>query len=118
MVVAAAVLVLPCMHCSLVVGAATAVVVGVVATVAASADWSAIVAVSVYAVVSGAVSAGVATWFLSAVVLSTPLVCPVKTCPSPYFLSLSIHVLFPFHPATFCAARACMQLCTCWSHII
>ena len=64
---AAAVLVLPGMHCSLAVGSATAV---------------AIVAVSV---VSGAIAAGVTTWFLSAAVFSTPLVCRFQTCP---FLSV------------------------------
>ena len=86
-VVAAAALVPHDMYCFLVVGAATAVVVGVVATVAASDAGAAIVDVSVVAVVSGAVAGdvadGVATWLLSAVVLSKPLVCPVKTCPYP-----------------------------------
>ena len=115
-VVAAAVLVSPGMHCSLAVGAATAVVVGVVATVAVSDAGATIVDFSVVAVVAGAVAAGVATWFLSAVVIYTPLVCPVQTCPSPYILSLSIHVLLPFHPATFCAAHVCMHLCTCGPH--
>ena len=67
------------MHCLLAVGAATAVDVCVVATVAASDAGAAIVDVIVVAVVSGAVAVGVATWFLSAVVLSTPLVCPVQT---------------------------------------
>ena len=76
-VVAAALLVPPDMHCSLAVGAATDVVVGVVATVAASDTGAAIVDLSVVAVVAGAVAAGVATWFLSAVVFSTLLVCPV-----------------------------------------
>ena len=74
MVFADVVLVLPDIHYSLEVGAATAVVVGVVATVAASDAGAAIVAVSV---VAGAVAAGVATWVLSAAVFSTPLVCPV-----------------------------------------
>ena len=117
-VVAAAVLVPPGMHCLLAVGAATAVVVGVVSNVAASDDGAAIVDVSVVNVVVGAVAAGVATWFLSAVVLSTPLVFQVQTCPSPYVLSLSIHVLLLFHPETFCAACACIQLRTCGPHHI
>ena len=64
-VVDAAVLLPPGMHCSLAVVAATAVVLGVVATVAASDAGAAIVYVSVLAVVAGAVAAGVATWFLS-----------------------------------------------------
>ena len=81
-VVAAAVLMLPDIHFLLVVGAATADVVGVFATVAASNAKAFIVAISV---VSGDVSDGVATWVLSAAVLSTPLVCPVQTCPSPSF---------------------------------
>ena len=76
----AVVLVLPDIHCSLAVGAATAAVVGVVATVAASDAGADIVSVSVFA---GAVAAGVAMWVLSADVNSTPLVCPVQTCPSP-----------------------------------
>ena len=104
------------MHCSLDVGAVTAVVVGVVATVAAFDAGAAIVDVSVVAVVADDVAARVDTWFLYAVVLSTPLVCPVQTCPSPSVLSLSIHVLLLFHLATFCAARACMHLRTCGSH--
>ena len=79
-VVAAAVLVLPDIHCLLFVGDATAVVVGVVATVAASDAGDAIVVVSV---VSGAVASRVATWVLSAAVLSTPLVCSVKIFPFP-----------------------------------
>ena len=79
-VVSAAVLVLYDIHCSLVVGAATDVVVGMVSTVAASAARAAIVVVSV---VAGTVAAGVATWVLSAAALFTPLVCPVQTCPSP-----------------------------------
>ena len=82
--VAATVLVLPDIHCSLVVGAATVVVVGVVASVAASDAGAAIVIVSV---VAGAVDDGVATWVLSAAVLSMPLVCPVQTCPSPSIFS-------------------------------
>ena len=84
---AAAVLVLPDIHCLLAVGATTAAGVGVVATVAASDAY--IVAVSV---VSGTVAAGVVTWVLSAAVLSMPLVCPVQNCPSPSVLSLSILV--------------------------
>ena len=115
-VVSDAVLVPPDMHCLLVVGSATSVVVGVVATVAASDAGDAIVDFSVVAVADGAVAAGVATWFLSSVVLSTPLICPVQTCPSPSVLSLSIHVVLPFHPATFCAALACMHLRTCGPH--
>ena len=117
-VVAASVLVPPGMYFSLDVGAATAVVVGVFATVAASDAGAAIFDVYVVAVVAGAVAAGVATWFLSAVVLSTPLVFQVQTCPSPYVLSLSIHVLLLFHPETFCAACACIQLRTCGPHHI
>ena len=78
---AAVVLVLPGIHCALAVGAATADVVGVVATDAASDAGAVTVAVSV---VSGDVAAGVATWVLSDAVLSTPFVCPVQTCPSPY----------------------------------
>ena len=115
-VVAAAVLVQPDMHCSLVVGAATAVVAGVVAAVDASDAGAAIVDVSVVAMVVGTVATVVATWFLSAIVLSKPLVCPVQTCSSPSVLSLSIHVLLLFHPATFCAARACMHLRTYGRH--
>ena len=112
-VVAASVLVLPDIHCSLAVGAATVAVVVVAATVAASDAGSAIVAISV---VSGDVAAGVYTWVLFAAVLSKPLVSPVQTCPSPSVLSLSILVQLLFHPATFCAARACIHLCTCGSH--
>ena len=114
--VAAAVLVPPGMHCLLAVGDATDVVVGVVATVAAYDAGAAIVDFYVVAVVVGAVAAGVDMWFLSTVVLSTPLVCPVQTRPSPSVLSLSIHVLIPFHSETFFAARACMHLRTCGSH--
>ena len=105
-VVAAVVLVLPDIHCSLSVGDATAADVGVVATVDASDAVASIIAVPV---VDGAVGAGVVTWVLSAAVLSTPLVCPVQTCPSPSVLSLSILVQILFHPATFCAAPACMH---------
>ena len=82
-VAAAAVLVLPYIHCSIVVGADTAVAVDVVATVAASDAGADIVVVSV---VAGAVASGVATWLLSAAVISMPLVFPVKTCPSPSVL--------------------------------
>ena len=64
----------------LAVGAATADVVGVVATDAASDAGDATVSVSV---VDGAVVVGVATWVLSAAVLSMPLVCPVQIRPSP-----------------------------------
>ena len=73
MVVAYAVLVPPGMHCFIAVGDATDVVVGVVATVAASDAGAAIVDVFVVAVVAGAVAVAVARWFLSAVVISTPL---------------------------------------------
>ena len=106
----AVVLVLPDIHCLLDVGAATADVVGLAATVAASAAGASNFAVSV---VAGAVAAGVATWFLSAPVISTSLVCPVKIFPSPSALSLSILVQTLFHLATFYAARACMHLRTC-----
>ena len=112
-VVTVVVLVLPDIHRSLVVGAATVVVVGVVATVAASDAGAAIVVVSV---VAGAVDVGVSTWVLSAAMLSTPLVCPVQTCPYPSVLSLSILVQLLFHPATFCSARACMHLRTFGRH--
>ena len=105
-----AVLVLPDIHCSLAVGAATAVVDGLVATDGASDAGSATVAVSV---VAGAVSAGVSTMFLSAAVLSTSLVCPVQTCPSPSVFSLYILVQLLFHLETFYAVRACMNLRTC-----
>ena len=111
--VAAALLVLPDIHCLLVVGGATAFVVGVVATVAASNAGASIVVVSV---VSGDVASGVATLVLSAALLSSPLVCPVQTCPSPSILSLSSLVQFLFHLETFCAARACMHLRTCGCH--
>ena len=87
------------------VGAATAAVVGVVATVSASDAGAAIFSVSV---VSGAVSAGVATWVLSSAVISLPLVFPVQTFPSPYVLSLSILVQILFRLTAFYAARACM----------
>ena len=115
-VVAAAVLVPPDIHCLLVVGSDTAVVGGVFATVAASDAGAAIVDVSVVAVVDDDVSSGFATCFLSAVVLSKPLFCPIQTYPSPSVFSLSIHILLPFHPATFCDVRACMHLCTCGPH--
>ena len=59
-VVAAAVLESPGKHCSLAVGAATAVVVGVVATVAVSDAGAAIFDVSVVALVDDAVTSGVA----------------------------------------------------------
>ena len=111
--VAAEVLVLPDIHCLLAVGAITVAVVGVVATVAVSDAVAAIVAVSV---VAGSVADGVATWVLSDAVLSTSLVCPVHTCPYPSVFSLSILVQLLFHPATFCAARACMHLRTCGPH--
>ena len=81
-VVAAEVVVPPDMNCSPAVGTATAVVVDVVA----------IVSVSVSAVFAGAVVVWVD--MLSALydaAPSTPLVCPVQTCPSPSVLSLSTH---------------------------
>ena len=113
MVGSAAVLVLPDIYCLLAVGAATASVVGVVTTVATSDAGSVIVAVSV---VSGSFAAGVAKWVLSDAVLSTPLVFPVQTCPSPSVLSLSILFQILFHLETFYAARACMHLRTCGRH--
>ena len=109
------VLVIPDIHCSLAVGAATADVVGVVATDAAADAGAATVDVSVFA---GAVSAGVAMWFLSTAVLSTSLVFSVKTFLFPSFLSLSILVHPLFHQATFYGARAYMHLSTCGSHPI
>ena len=115
-VVAAAVLVPPDMHCSLFVGAATDVVVGVVATVSASDAGYAIVDVSLVAVVSGAVADGVSTWVLSDAGLSTTLICLEKTFPSPSVFSLFILVHPLFHLATFYAARACMHLCTYGRH--
>ena len=93
-VVAAAVLVTPGMHCSLAVGAATDVFVGVVATVAASDSGAAIVDFYVVAVVAGAVAAWVATWFLSSVVLSTPLFVQYKHA--------LLH-LFCHYPSTSCS---------------
>ena len=60
-VVTAKVVVPPDMHCSPAVGAATAVVVDVVAISDASVAGASIVAVSVVAVVAGAVAIGVAT---------------------------------------------------------
>ena len=113
MVFADEVLVQPDIHCLLEVGAANAVVVGVVATVAASDAGAAIVAVSV---VAGAVAAEVVRGVLSATVRSTPLACPVQTCPSSSVLSLIILVQLLFHPATFFDTRACMHLRTCGSH--
>ena len=108
-----ALLVLPDIQCSLAVGASTAAVVGLVSTVAASDAGAAIVSVSV---VAGAVAAGISMWVLSAAVISMPLFFSVKTCPSPSVLSLSILFQLLFHPATFCAARACMHLRTCGPH--
>ena len=112
---AAAVLVLPDIHCSLAVGAATVAVVGVVGTVASSDAGAVIVAVSL---IAGYVAAGFDTWVLSDDVLSTPVIFPVQTCPSPSVLSLSI--LFQpqllFHLETFYTARACMHLLTCGRH--
>ena len=115
-VVATEVVVPSDMHGLPVVGAATDVVV-MVAIVAASVAVADIVAVSVTAVFSGVVSVGVATLiFLPAAVLSMLIVCLAQICPSPFFLSLSTLVLLLFRPATFCAARACMHLCTCGPH--
>ena len=111
---AVAVLVLPDIHCLLAVGSATAAVAGLAATVVASAAGAANFSVSV---VAGAVAAGVATWFLSAVVLSTPLFFTVQIFPSPYALSLSILVQPLFHLATFYTARAFMHLRTCGRHL-
>ena len=111
---AAAVLVLPDIHCLLAVGDATDAVVGLAATVAAYAAGAANFAVSV---VAGTVAAGVATWFLSAAVFSMLIFCPVQIFPSPSVLSLSILVQPLFHLATFYAARACMHLRTCGRHL-
>ena len=77
-VVAAVLLVPPDMYCLLAVGDATAFVDGLVAIVAASDAGSAIIVVSLVAVVDGAVTSGVATSVLSTYVLSTPFVCPVQ----------------------------------------
>ena len=108
-VVSAEVVVPPDMNCLPAVGDSTAVVVSDAGAV--------IVYVSVAAVFSGSVYVGVTTVSsLSAAAPSTPLVCPVQICPSPYVLSLSTHVLRLFRPATFCAARACMHLRTCGPH--
>ena len=108
-----AVLVIPDIHCLLAVGAATGAVVGLAATVDASAAGAANFAVYV---VAGAVATGASTWVLSDAVLSTPLVFPVQIFPSPSVLSLSILVQPLFHLATFYAARACMHLHTCGRH--
>ena len=78
-VVAAEVVVPPDIHCLIVVGAATFVVVSVSVTVAVSDDEAAIVDVSVLAVVAGAVASGVATCFLSTIVISMPLCFPLQT---------------------------------------
>ena len=110
---AAAVLVLPDIHCSLAVGAATSAVVGLAATVAASAAGASNFSVSV---VSGAVASGVATWVLSSALLSTLLVFSVQTFPFPYVLSLSILFQPLFHLATFYAALAHMHLRICGRH--
>ena len=105
------------MHCLPAVGAASAVVVDVVAGVAAFVAGAAIVAVYVAALVVDVVAVGVATLTsLSAAAPSTLLVCPAQTFPSPSVLSLSTHVLRMFLQATFFAARACMHLCTCRPH--
>ena len=113
-VVAAEVVVPHDMHYSPAVRDFTAVVVDAVATVAFSDAGVAIVAVSVAAVVAGTVAVGVTTLSsLSDAAPSTPLVCPVQTCPSPSVLSLSILVQLLFHPEWFYAARACMHLRTC-----
>ena len=104
------------MHCSPVVGAATAVVV-VVDIVAASVDVAAIVAVYVAAAIASVVAIGVATLTsLSVAVFSTLLVCLAQICPSTFVVSLSTLVLLLFHQETFCAARACMHLRTCGPH--
>ena len=115
--VAAEVVVPPDMNFSPAVGAATAVVVDVVAIFAASVSGASIVAISLDDFVHGAVDFGVSTFTaLSAAAPSTPLVCPAQTCPSPSVLSLSTHVLRLFHQATSCAARTCMHLRTCGPH--
>ena len=111
---AAVVLVLPDIHCSLAVGAANAAVVGLAATVDATAAGVTNLAVSV---VACDVAAGVATWFLSAAVLSKLLVFPVQIFPSPSALSLSVLFQTLFHLAMFYAARACMHLRTCGCHL-
>ena len=91
-VVAAEVVVPPDMHYSPSIGAATSVVVGVVAIVVASVAGAAIVAVSVAALVVDVVAVGVATLTsLTAAKPSTPLVCPAQNFPSPF-------VLFVIHP--------------------
>ena len=77
--VAAGVVVPPDMHCSPVVGAATAVVV-VVAIFSASISGATIVSVSVAAMIAGVVAVGVSTLnALSASVPSTLLVCLAQT---------------------------------------
>ena len=116
--VVAAEVVLPYdMHCLPVVGAATSVVVVVVAIVASSVAVAAIVAVSVAAVIAGVFDVEVATLTsLSVDVLSTLLLCLAQICPSPFVFPLSTLVLLLFHHATFCAACACMHLRTCWPH--
>ena len=61
-------------------GAATSVVVGVVAIVDASVAGAAIVSISVAVVVAGAIDVGFSTLiYLIASAPSTPLVCPVQT---------------------------------------
>ena len=85
-IVSAAVLVLPDIHCSLAVRAATAAVVGVFSIVAESDAGGVIVAVSV---VAGAVAAGVATWVLYAAVFSKPIFFQYK----PNLLHLFCHYL-------------------------
>ena len=113
---AAEVVVLSDMHGLPVVGAASSVVV-VVAIVATSVAVATIVAISVAAVFAGVVDVGVATLiFLPLAVLSMLLVCLVQICPSQFVLSLSTLVLLLFHPATFCAAHACMHLRTWGPH--
>ena len=96
-----------------VVGATNTVFV-VVEIIAASITVAAIVAVSVAAVFASVVGVRVSTLvFLNVAVLSTLLVCLAQICPYPFVLSLSTLVLLLFRPATFCAARACIHLCTC-----
>ena len=78
-VVAAEVVVPPDMHFSPAVGAATDVVVDVVAIVAASVSGAAIVAISLDDLVHGAVDVGVAMFTaLSAAAPSTPLIFPAQ----------------------------------------
>ena len=73
-VVAAEVVVPPDIHCLPAVGAATAIVVDVVAIFSASVDGAAIVDVSVDAVVSGVVDVGVVT--LTSLYAAASYMCP------------------------------------------